>query len=93
MKKNPNHLSAKEHISGKIGFTRDVLLGETIVTIEGDSILFIENYKGILAYTDKCIIIQGRKNKVHIEGKNMQIEYYTSLDMKIKGIFSLVKYC
>lgn len=93
MKKNSNFFRAKEHISGQIGFTQDVMLGATLITIEGDTVVFVENYKGIINYTDKCIIVQGRKNKIHIEGKNMQIEYYTNMDMKIKGIISAVKYC
>ena len=93
MKKKTNYPSAKEHISGSIGFTRDIILGETIVIMEGSSVLFIENYKGIMSYTDKCIVILGRKNKVQIEGKNLQVEYYTNLDMKIKGEFSCIKFC
>ncbi len=93
MKKNLNLSHTKERISGKIGFTQDVILGATIVTMEGDTVLFVENYKGIIAYNDNCIIIQGRKNKILIEGKNLQIEYYTNMDMKIKGTISLVKYC
>lgn len=92
MKKNEKLYSMKENISQKIGFTKDVMLGATIVTIEGDTLVFVENYKGIIAYTDKAIIIQGRRNKVHIEGEKLQIEYYTNMDMKIKGIISLVKY-
>lgn len=93
MKKNSNFITAKEQISGKIGFTQDVMLGATIITMEGDTVLFVENYKGIITYTDKCIVVQGKKNKIYIEGKNMQIEYYTNIDMKIKGIISMVKYC
>ena len=93
MKKKTNYLSAKEQISGKIGFTRDIMLGETIVTVEGESVLFIENYKGILTYTEKCIVIQGRKNKIQIEGKKLQIEYYTNLDMKINGEICCLKFC
>ena len=93
MKKNLNLSSTKDRLSGRIGFTQDVMLGATIITMEGDNQLFIENYKGIVTYNDKNIIIQGRKNKISIEGKNLQIEYYTNMDMKIKGCISLVKYC
>lgn len=93
MKNNLNLSGTKDRISGKIGFTGDVMLGATIVTMEGDSRLFIENYKGIITYTDKCIMIQGRKNKIMVEGKNLQIEYYTNLDMKINGTIYLVKFC
>lgn len=69
------------------------MLGATIITMEGDNQLFIENYKGIVTYNDKNIVVQGRKNKILIEGKNLQIEYYTNMDMKIKGTIFLVKYC
>ena len=69
------------------------MLGATIVTIEGGNQLFIENYKGIVTYNDKNIVVQGRKNKILVEGKNLQIEYYTNMDMKIKGTIFLVKYC
>ncbi len=93
MKKNSSLYKTKEQLSGKIGFTQDVMLGATIITIEGDNVIFIENYKGIINYTEQCIVIQGRKNKIHIEGKNMQIEYYTNMDMKIKGIILALKYC
>lgn len=93
MKKNANLSMTKEQLSDKIGFTKDILLGATIVTIEGDGRLFIENYKGIITYTDTCIVVQGRKNRIQIEGKKLQIEYYTNLDMKINGVISNVKYC
>lgn len=93
MKKNVDFLSAKENISGKLGFTRDVLLGETIITMEGNKILYIENYKGIITYTDKCIIVLGQKHKIQIEGKNLQIKYYTNMDMKIQGNITCIKHC
>ena len=93
MKKNVDYLSAKENLSGKLGLTRDILLGATIVTMEGNKVLYIENYKGIITYTDKCIIVLGQKNKIQIEGKKLQIEYYTNMDMKIQGCILCVKHC
>lgn len=93
MKKNLNLSGTRDKLSGKIGLTGDIILGATIVTIEADNQLFIENYKGIINYTDTCILIEGRKNKIMIEGKNLQIEYYTNLDMKLSGKIKLVKYC
>ena len=93
MKKNLNLSGIKNSISGKIGFAGDVMLGATIVTMEGDNRLFIENYKGIITYNDKNIVVQGRKNKILVEGKNLQIEYYTNMDMKIQGCILCVKHC
>lgn len=93
MKKNLDLSGTKDRLSGKIGFTGDVMLGATIITLEGDNRLYIENYKGIVSYTEQNIVIQGRKNKISVEGKNLQIEYYTNMDMKIKGTIFQIKYC
>ncbi len=92
MKKNLTLSNTKEKISDKIGFTKDVISGATIVTIEGGNRLFIENYKGIISYSDTQIVIQGKLTKILIEGSKLQIEYYTNLDMKVKGVITLVKY-
>lgn len=92
MKKNINLTDTKERLSDRIGFTKDILLGETIITMEGDKQVYIENYKGIISYENKTIVVQGKRSKVCVEGKNLQIEYYTNLDMKIKGFISCIKY-
>lgn len=93
MKKNRTLSDTRDKISEKIGFTKDVIAQATIVTIEGVKCLYIENYKGIISYSDTQIVIQGKSNKIIVEGIRLQIEYYTNLDMKIKGIISFVKYC
>lgn len=93
MKKNLCISGTRDKISGKIGLTGDIILGATIVTIEADNQLYIENYKGIINYTDTCVVVEGKKQKIIIEGKNLEIEYYTNMDMKLKGKIQLVKYC
>lgn len=93
MKKKFSLSKTKDDVSEKIGFTGDIILGDTIVTMEGDRCLYIENYKGILSYDDKSILVKTKRSKLLVEGKNLQIEYYTHMDMKIKGILFSVKNC
>lgn len=93
MRKNVTLSNTKEKLSDKIGFTQDVIADATIVTMEGGKRVFIENYKGILSYSDTQIVILGKVNKIIVEGCKLEIEYYTNLDMKIKGTISFVKYC
>lgn len=93
MKKNNKLPGAKDKISEKIGLTGDIILGATIITIEADHQMYIENYKGIINYTDTSILIEGKKNKILVEGQDLQIEYYTNMDMKLKGKIQLIKYC
>ena len=70
---------------------KDLMYGDSIVTITGRTEVLIENYKGILQYTDSEILLQSLRGKVLLRGRNLEIVWYTSLEMKITGsIFSIL---
>ncbi len=71
---------------------KDSLLGASIVTITGNSEVFVENYKGILEYSSENILLQGKNCKIELTGKRLNIVYYTNEDMKISGKISAVRY-
>ncbi len=52
----------------------------------------MENYKGILEYTECQILLQGKNCQVCFEGQRLCIEYYTNEDMKISGCIRCVRY-
>ena len=65
--------------------------GETKISLTGSGEAVIENYKGILQYTDSEILLQSLRGKVLLRGRNLEIVWYTSLEMKITGsIFSIL---
>jgi sporulation protein YqfC len=67
-----------------------MLAGAPIITAIGRNELYIENYKGILEYNSKSIRILTKIGRINIEGKNLNIEYFTNDEMKIIGmIFSI----
>lgn len=82
----------KESIIDTLGLPKDICLGAMKVTLTGNREAWIENYRGILEYTDKQILLQGKNGQVCFEGNHLQIEYYTNEDMKIGGCFSNVKF-
>lgn len=71
---------------------KDSLLGASIVTITGNTEVFVENYKGILEYSGETILLQGKNCKIELTGKRLNIVYYTNEDMKISGIIYNVRY-
>lgn len=71
---------------------RDSVLGDSIVTITGNTEIFVENYKGILQYSGECILLQGKHCKIELTGKRLHIVYYTNEDMKICGLLESVRY-
>lgn len=71
---------------------KDVVLGQPVLTVLGHMELNIENYRGIIEYTDILIRIQTRSGQIRIKGKNLCIEYYTNDDMKITGRIQSIEY-
>ncbi len=71
-------------------FPKDSMLGASIITVTGNTDIFIENYKGILQYSTELILLQGKNCKIELKGKRLNIVYYTNEDMKISGVIESV---
>ena len=81
----------KKQVVTALELAPDLDGGETKMSLTGSGEAVIENYKGSLQYTDSEILIQSLRGKVLLRGKNMEIVWYTSLEMKITGsIFSIL---
>ena len=71
---------------------KDSLLGASIITVTGENDVFVENYKGILQYSDDLILLQGKNRRIELKGKNLTIVYYTNEDMKIRGMIETISF-
>lgn len=74
-----------ERFAEAASMPRDVVMGASVITITGRNEIYIENYRGILEYTDLLIRVQTKSGQIRLSGKNLQIEYYTNDEMKITG--------
>lgn len=74
-----------ERFAEAASMPRDVVMGVSVITITGRNEICIENYRGILEYTDLLIRVQTKSGQIRLSGKNLQIEYYTNDEMKITG--------
>ena len=71
---------------------KDTMLGASIVTLTRNREAFIENYKGILEYTNEKIRLQTKGCQVEVCGKCLLVEYYTNDEMKITGSIHQIVY-
>ena len=71
---------------------RDVCLGALRVTLTGSTEAWVENYRGLLEYSEQSILLQGKNCQVCFEGTGLTIDYYTNEDMKISGCIQNVRY-
>lgn len=74
-----------ERFAEAASMPRDVVMGASVITITERNEICIENYRGILEYTDLLIRVQTKSGQIRLSGKNLQIEYYTNDEMKITG--------
>ena len=84
--------SRKELLVESLKLPKDMMMGAFMLSMTGNREAFIENYRGILEYTDTCILLQTKTGQVRFEGTNLVIEYYTNEDMKISGCIECIRY-
>ena len=92
MKKNNSFGQKKELLVESLKLPKDIFMGAMRITMTGNRDAWIENYRGILEYTEKQILLQGKTCQVCFEGTGLSIDYYTNEDMKISGCIACVKY-
>ena len=82
----------KSEVVDSLKLPKDILLGAVIINVTGQSEAFVENYRGIIEYTDTSIVLQTKTCTVSIAGKSLCIEYYTNDEMKITGHIMCIQY-
>lgn len=83
----------REKMISAMDLPKDVVQGMSILTILGNHEICVENYRGIIEYTDTLIRIQTKEKQIKVQGNRLQIEYYTNDEMKIKGYIHSIEYC
>lgn len=79
-------------LSDKLMIPKDICAGDVKIAITGNRELYIENYRGILEYTDQCMVLQTKNGFLKIAGKKLQIAFYTNEDMKITGFLNCIEF-
>ena len=87
-----NKKTGRERLVQSLKLPGDVLMGDSIVTLTGNREAWIENYRGIIEYTETLIMLQGKNCRICFEGTGLSINYYTNEDMKIGGYIKSVTY-
>ena len=73
----------REKLASAASMPKDVVLGASVVTMLGRNEVSIENYRGIIEYTDTLIRVQTKSGQIRLTGKRLQIEYYTNDEMEV----------
>ena len=74
------------------GMPKDVVFGVPVITILGRNEVCIENYRGIIEYTEQLARVQTKSGQIRLTGKRLKIEYYTNDEMKITGYLESLEF-
>lgn len=92
IKTSMNREQIKEKMISAMDLPKDVIQNASVITILGRNELCIENYQGIIEYTDTLIRVQTRAGQIRIQGKRLRIQYYTNDEMKVSGTLSSLEF-
>lgn len=82
----------KQKLSQLSEFPDDVTLGVPILSMTGQMELCLENFRGLMEYTDQFIRIQTKYGQIKVCGNNLQIIYYKNDEMKVNGNIVSIEY-
>lgn len=93
MKREHKTSGMKNRLAEAVNLPKDVVLGASVLTMLGNGEVYIENYRGIIEYTETLIRVQTKETQIRLSGKRLQIDYYTNDEMKITGNVSSIEFC
>lgn len=64
---------------------RELVMGDSVITMRGQNELFVENYRGILECSETSIWVSTKHFRLCIEGIDLSVAYYTNDEMKVTG--------
>lgn len=82
----------REKFADTVDISKDQILGVPLVSMIGDREMTIENYVGILEYSDTVIRIKCKAIIVRIDGKNLELKTMTREFLYITGRFKCFSY-
>lgn len=81
-----------EHMTRSLQLPEDMAQGNTLIFLQGQDHVRIENFKGIFSYTEEEIQLKTKKKCLCISGKKLNISTYTKDEMVITGMIQKVEY-
>ena len=65
------HFHFLEALAGRFDLPADVVAGVPKVTVTGASRVLVENHRGLLAYSDTEVTVDGKSTRVRVRGDGL----------------------
>lgn len=92
VKQELDKASYMERLSKRLSLPADIFTAACVLTVTGRYCILIENYKGIIEYTENRIRIQTKQYILAIKGNELRIAFFTDEEMQIEGKINCIEY-
>ena len=92
VKRKKESATVKEKVAKMLEIPEEVVSDRPKITTVGRKEVFIENYRGIIEFTNEIVRINSNYGIITISGKNMKIREITNEDMIITGDIDNIDY-
>lgn len=82
----------KKKLNSIIDMPSEIVLNLPKITIDSNESIWIENYRGLIEYTDKFVRLNSLEYTIIIEGENLCINFMTKEEISISGMILKVIY-
>ena len=82
----------KRNIAETLKLPKEVVLSLPLISITGREELFIENFKGIIEYTQEKIRLKTNAGILKIEGSQMVLKSIADESLEIKGLIKTMEF-
>jgi len=92
VKRKKESATVKEKVAKMLEIPEEVVSDRPKITTVGRKEVFIENYRGIIEFTNEIVRINSNYGIITISGKNMKIREITNEDIIITGDIDNIDY-
>ena len=82
----------REHVANSFESSKEILLDVPRLVFIGNKEITVENYRGIIEYTDTLLVLETNPHQLKIEGRNLEVKTITQEMLYIKGVFYKVEF-
>ena len=82
----------KREVTAALELPKEIVLNLPLITLYGNEELNLENYKGVVEYTNERIRIGTSKGILKIEGRNLLLKQVTSENISVTGGILRIEY-
>lgn len=93
MKKRKLQNRVRERLADTLDVSKEIILDTALIRVIGDKEMTIENYKGIIEYSDKVIRVKTKPEIIKVYGEKLDLSNISDETICVSGKIKGILFC